>query len=427
MNATIVARTPTSFTLQVEVPYNGSRLDFEETLQQRLNAAGVVATAEGLKQFDTDGSPITVGPVQLTTKGPVEKEYQTPYGVATVARHVYQSPQGGPTYCPLDRDARIVVSSTPRFAKIVSHKYAEFSSPRVQIDLGENHGRVVSRCLIQDIADAVAAAALAKEEDWSSTLPKFETPPATVAISLDGTCTLMCEDGWREAMVGTLAFYDAEGERQHTISLAATPESGRAKFLGHLEAEIDRARAKCPDAHHVGIADGASGNWEFLRQHTDVQVTDFWHAAEDLGRAAVVLYRGHPRTREAWLEEACHRLKHDPGGAEWVLRQLRRLARERPWAKDDEAVQRAITYFANQSGAGRMDDASRVAAHEPIGSGVTEAACKVIVKQRLCGWGMKWTEGGAAVVLSLRSLSYTPERWDQFWSKVDRWGFPVAA
>src|SRR3954467_10526244 len=135
MNATIIARTPHSFTLQVEVPYNGSMLDFEETLQQRLNEAGVVATAEGLRQFDTDGSPITVGPIKLTTKGQVEKDYQTPYGVATAARHVYQSPQGGATYCPLDRDARIVVTSTPRFAKIISHKYAEFSSPRVQIDL----------------------------------------------------------------------------------------------------------------------------------------------------------------------------------------------------------------------------------------------------------------------------------------------------
>jgi hypothetical protein len=83
-----------------------------------------------------------------------------------------------------------------------------------------------------------------------------------------------------------------------------------------------------------------------------------------------VLYRGKPKAREAWLEEACHRLKHEPGGAEWVLKQLRRLARERPWAKDDEAVQRAITYFANQSGAGRMDYASPVAAKEPIGSGV---------------------------------------------------------
>jgi hypothetical protein len=427
MNATIIARTPTSFTLQVEVPYSDSMLDFEEALQQRLNEAGTLGTAEGLKQFDTDGAPITAGAVKLTSKGQIEKDYQTPYGIATVARHVYQSPQGGPTYCPLDRDARIVVTSTPRFAKILSHKYAEFSSPRAQIDLKENHGRAVSRCLIQDVADAVAAAALAKEEDWSYTLPKFEEPPATVAISLDGTCLLMDADGWRETMVGTLSFYDRDGQRQHTIYLAATPEYGKAKFLGHLGAEIDRAKAKCPDAHYVGIADGAKGDWEFLQQHTDVQVTDYWHAAEYLGKAAVVLYRGQPRTREAWLEEACHRLKHEPGGAGWVLKRLRALARERPWAKNDEDVQGAITYFANQSGAGRMDYPSRVAANEPIGSGVTEAACKVIVKQRLCGSGMKWTEDGAAVVLSLRALSYTPERWSQFWSKVDRWGFPVAA
>src|SRR3954469_14519602 len=230
MNATIIARTPTSFTLQVEVPYNGSMLDFEETLQERLNDAGVVATTEGLQQFDTDGSPITVGPVKLTTKGQVEKDYQAPYGVATLARHVYQSPEGGPTYCPLDRDARIVVTSTPRFAKTLSHKYAEFSSPRAQIDLEENHGRAVSRCLIQDVADAVAAAAMAKEEDWSYALPRFEEPPSTVAVSLDGTCLLMGEGGWRETMVGTLSFYDQEGERQHTIYLAATPEYGKAKF-----------------------------------------------------------------------------------------------------------------------------------------------------------------------------------------------------
>ncbi len=248
-----------------------------------------------------------------------------------------------------------------------------------------------------------------------------------MAISLDGTCLLMGEDGWRETMVGTLSFYDREGERQHTVYLAATPEYGKAKFLNRLEAEVGRAKAKCPGAHYVGIADGAKGNWEFLERHTDVQVTDFWHAAEYLGKAAAVLYRGQPQTRKAWLDEACHRLKHDAGGAVWVLKRLRSLSRERPWAKSDEDVQRAITYFANQSAAGRMDYAARVAAGEPIGSGVTEAACKVIVKQRLCGSGMKWTEDGAAVVLSLRALSYTPERWPQFWTKVNRWGVPVAA
>ncbi len=427
MSAQIIDRTETGFTVQVTVPYNRSMLDFEEALQQQLNAAGVLATEEGLRQFDTDGSPITIGSIKLTSKGPLPKDYQTPYGVATVERHVYQGPRGGATYCPLERDARIVVSSTPKFAKMVSSKYAEFGSARVRHDLGDNHGRAVSRCLVQDIADAVAAVALAKEEDWSYHLPKLEAPPATVALSLDGTCALMCADGWRETMVGTISFYDREGQRQHTIYLAATPEYGKATFLGRLTAEVSHVKAKYPDAHYVGIADGAKGNWDFLERHTDAQVVDFWHAAEYLGKAAAVLYRGQPATRRAWIETHCHTLKHETGGAAAVLKQLRSLARARPWAKDEEDVQRAITYFANQSGSGRMDYAARVSRKEPIGSGVTEAACKVIVKQRLCGSGMKWKEPGAAAVLSLRCLSHTPERWDQFWAKVDRWGFPVAA
>jgi hypothetical protein len=271
------------------------------------------------------------------------------------------------------------------------------------------------------------AAALAKDEDWSYSLPKFEEPPATVAVSLDGTCLHLREDGWRETMVGTPAFYDREGERQDTIYLAATPEYGKAKFLGHLEAEISRAKARCPDARYVGIADGAQGNWEFLEQYTEVQLTDFWHAAEYLGKAAVVLNRGQPHSRKAWLDDACHRPKHDAGGAEWVLKRLRSPARERPWAKKDEDVLRAITYFRNESGAGRMDYARSVATNQPIGSGVTEAASKVIVKRRLCGSGMKWTEDGAAVVPSLRAPSHTPERLEQFRSKVDRRGFPEDA
>jgi hypothetical protein len=48
MTAMIVTRTPASFIIQIEVPYGDSMLGFEETLQQRLNEAGTVATAEGL-------------------------------------------------------------------------------------------------------------------------------------------------------------------------------------------------------------------------------------------------------------------------------------------------------------------------------------------------------------------------------------------
>jgi hypothetical protein len=427
MSAVIVARSETSFTVQVEIPYGSSMLDFEEVIQDRLNQAGVVATQEALRQFDTDGSPITIGSVKFTSKGELPKEYQTPYGVATVSRHVYQSPHGGKTYCPLDRDARIVTSSTPRFAKMIAHKYAEFGSGRVLIDLEANHGRKVARSFIQNVAEAVATVALAKEESWDYALPEMGHPVTTITLGLDGTCLLMCEGGRRETMVGTIGFYDKAGERQHTVYMAATPEYGKATFLDRMEQEIGRVKALYPQAHYIGIADGARGDWDFLGRHTEAQVVDFWHAVEYLGKAAAVLYRGRPEARQKWMDDSCHTLKHEVGGAEVVLKQLRSLAKVRPWAKRDEEVQRAITYFANQSGAGRMDYPSRVRANEPVGSGVTEAACKVLVKQRLCGSGMKWKEPGAAAVLGVRCLTYTTERWDQFWSKIDRYGFPVAA
>jgi hypothetical protein len=89
-----------------------------------------------------------------------------------------------------------------------------------------------------------------------------------------------------------------------------------------------------------------------------------------------------------------------------------------------EELAKAKTYFSNHHQ--QMKYAERVEANLPIGSGVTEAACKTIVKMRMCrGWA-KWKEEGAAAVLSLRTLIYTEERWEQFWAKVDRYGFPIA-
>ena len=54
----------------------------------------------------------------------------------------------------------------------------------------------------------------------------------------------------------------------------------------------------------------------------------------------------------------------------------------------------------------------------PVGSGVTEAACKTLIKQRFCQAGMRWKTPGIKTVLSLRSLVMTKDRWRQFWEKV---------
>ena len=69
-----------------------------------------------------------------------------------------------------------------------------------------------------------------------------------------------------------------------------------------------------------------------------------------------------------------------------------------------------------------MKYSEHVQNHFPIGSGVTEAACKTLVKQRLCGSGMRWKDTGIQVVLSLRALVQTPSHWGQFWEKVAQYG-----
>ena len=74
---------------------------------------------------------------------------------------------------------------------MIAHKDAEFGASRVLHDLAESHGRKVAKAFVQDVADAVASVAMAKEEDWGYDLPKFDEPVATVTVGLDGTCMLM--------------------------------------------------------------------------------------------------------------------------------------------------------------------------------------------------------------------------------------------
>jgi hypothetical protein len=427
MPAAVVRRTDSGFVLQVEVPYEDSMLDAEDAILDALNQAGVAATEEALSRFDADGKPIRLGPMKLTSMGKVLKQYQTPYGVAAVERHVYQGPKGGPTHCPLDRDARIVVSSTPRFARMIAHKYAEFGAARVLNDLAESHGRKVAKAFVQDVADAVAAVALAKEEDWEYELPEFAEPVATVTVGLDGTCMLMGKETWREAMVGTLGFYNKEGERLHTVYTAATPEYGKLTFFERFDREVDRARAACPEARYVGLADGAKDNWTYLEAVTEVQVVDFWHVTQYLWPAAEALFGPRGGEAVAWAEGWRHRLRHEPGAAAALIADLEARAAAAGKPRPPEAAEKALTYLRNQAKGGRLGYPELAGKQIPIGSGVTEAACKVLVKQRLCGSGMRWKERGAAAVLSVRCLTYTPGRWEQFWSRIDRSGFPVAA
>jgi hypothetical protein len=478
MAVAIINQNNESITLQVTIPFNRSMLDSENTIQNAINELGMVATGELLKTFDTEGKDIQFGSVKMTSKGQLEKYYQTPYGEVNIARHVYQSAAGGATFCPLEKEARIVLTSTPRFAAQVSHKMAAVAAPHVKNDLAVNSNRSVSLSLVQDIAKAVAAVVQVKEESWSYHVPKIEEAQIkTVGIGLDGTCMLMCEGSYRQAMVGTISLYDAEGERQHTTYIAAAPEYGKEKFKERLTREIERTHVLYPKAIKIGIADGASDNWSFLEQHTEKQTLDFYHATEYLTDVADAVFSS-PILRKEWLDDRCHQLKHAPNAAKNLLVEMQRFKESKisdpPFVsleiaaneniasmaieimasnktsvaseiknsiEDDvkpnpvskkttqkkKTLEAAITYFTNNNKKSRMNYWESIALNQVIGSGVTEAACKTIVKERLCLSGMRWKDKGAGVVLSLRALAHSTGRWEQFWRKINQYGFSLAA
>ncbi len=53
----------------------------------------------------------------------------------------------------------------------------------------------------------------------------------------------------------------------------------------------------------------------------------------------------------------------------------------------------------------------------PIGSGVTEAACKTLATQRLKRSGMHWRHDGGQAILTFRALAQS-ERFERGWTLV---------
>jgi len=418
MEAEIIKKDSKSITIQVTIPLSEDMFSSEEAIQQGVNQAGMLATQYALSQHDTNGTPIKVGEKKYTSKGQLSKTYQCPFGEFELCRHVYQSNEGGSTYCPLDHDARILVFSTPKFAKMVSQKYAQIGSRHVQRDLRENHGRSISRTYIQHISQAVGAVASSKS--WKYTTGVEFSDVSSIGISLDGTCMLMREDGWRQAMVGSISLYDSEGERMHTTYIAGAPEYGKETFLNHFTKEIQTIKKTYQGKLYVGVADGAADNWKFLQPLVDIQVLDFFHATEYLAKVAKAAFKRKLEGKE-WIKQSCHLLKHEKDGAKLLLEVMKNLAKKKMGQAKKEEIETAITYFTNHLD--QMNYESCLSKNIPIGSGVIEAACKVIIKQRMCNSGMRWTDEGAKNILVLRCFNETDGKWKQFWDKIVKMGY----
>ena len=403
-----------------------SMLESEVKIQEAINEAGNAITEKRLAEFDTDGSPIKIGDVNFTTKGLRPCRYETPYGQVSIKRHVYQTSKGGKTYCPLDENARIVKKTcTPKLAKTVSNKYGNLASSEVITDMNENHSRKLTRSFVQDVGEFVGAIADAKEETWEYDLPKLEDTVATVAVSMDGANVLILKDGYREAMTGAISLYNKAGDRLHSMYIALDPEYGKARFFKRMETAITDIKQKLPSALYLGVSDGAQDLWLFLKKHTSEQILDFYHATEYLTDASHAFFPKHEGKRKNWLDDACSKLKHNKDYVSLVIKEMEEKSDLKLKKSNKEKLKSAITYFTNNES--RMTYPSNTENNLPIGSGVIEAACKTIVKSRLCRSGMKWKNKGVKIVLSLRAMIKTDGKWQHFWNKIDQYGVPKAA
>jgi hypothetical protein len=340
----------------------------------------------------------------------------TPYGVVEVPRHVYQSSSGGVVQVPLDRNAHVFGKATPGLTKMINWKYATMSAGMVRQDMKINHGVKVSKFFIQNNNHLLGDLICEHEADWEYELPLMKEEVTTILLSRDGTTTPIKGEGYRETMAGTISFLDAKGQRMHTIYTGVAPESGKQSFDYVFSKEIEKVKTNFSNCTWVGVADGASDNWTFLEPYTDVQTLDFFHATGYLGNYAKKRYRGKHQRRN-WVDEACHQLKHETGASQVLLAEMKEECEVLGVLEDKKnPMVQAVTYFTNHSA--KMEYPISQQKNLPIGSGVVEAACKVLVKQRLSISGCRWERNTVDDILAVRGLVLTPGRYEQLWQKI---------
>jgi hypothetical protein len=463
MQARVTKEEGSRLTLKIELDLGSYRtlVDCEEGIQQVLNEAGVVMTAEALEHFDADGQPLVREGRKYTSKGGVPRYYESPYGSVLVERTAYQHSGGGPTYIPLDHQAGIVLSATPKFARMIASKFAEFGSARVLADLAENHGRTFSRGFVAHLAEAVAALAEFQADQTKYPLPDFEKPTVTLVVGLDEV-EIASRPTRATAAIGSVSFYDADGHRQYVLYVTDLFESGspenplepdRGRFLGRMKDELDRAlRKQRQVVRLIGVSGGQPWTVEFLEkwltdrrdqsERTDGDGRE-WQTGlfidpekvmETLAPAAQAYFdqvqrpgqeevddsrepawRG--RERERWLDNARHQIRRDPG----VRRVISQLEQ---WLSDplpDEArarIAQALEFLSREHAAGRLNYQDPAAWMVFASDGLLAGLAEAVLGDRLNHPKFKIGLKAARAILILRELTRTPGRWDEFWDRV---------
>ena len=330
-------------------------------------------------------------------------------------------------YTPLLQDklawAGTSGSSFERASRDLEHQN-EISVGAAQIRrVTEKAGRRVLELQDEEVKRRGAPASL------EAPIPTAEQPE-TVVIEMDGTCAMGRDGTGHEVKCATVFGLDARAttgspgkERPVLLRRCYCATSRGIRPFGAMVWALASWWGVRSARRVAVIGDGIDWIWNYSRDRlhftlTDgrvvkpVEIVDFYHAAENLGKARDAIFADNESaTAVAWFERWRHRLRQ--GEIDAVIAELDKRAKA---AKDEErrdALRVRKAYFAGHRE--RMRYLEFEALGLPIGSGAIEGTCKNLIKGRMDGVGMRWdVEEGIELMTALRVRMFN-ERWEDLW------------
>lgn len=348
----------------------------------------------------------------------------TVHGVVKVRRAYYYCGRCKQSFIPYDAALGLVDELSPGLRPLVclAGTLLPFADAAEDV-LKRFAGVRLSTSTVLRCTEAAGERLRAQQKEGRMVQPVQAEPKWTATREAGQPAAYVGLDAFSVPMQGVQA--SKADHRMLYTALLYTPQKEHTRYLVDFEldalAEQVRAQARALGLAQVSdliaVTDGGNGLEEALQRHLAENLTtilDWYHAAEHLCDFAKVWHARDDAARTQWQHEA-KGILYEQGGVA-LLAHLGAL--ELPpgaAAEVREELRKLIGYFENNRH--RTDYPTYRQKGWDIGSGPTEAGCKII-GERLKGSGMRWVEDGAATVAALRALYVSGGNlWDGFWSQ----------
>ena len=163
----------------------------------------------------------------------------------------------------------------------------------------------------------------------------------------------------------------------------------------------------------VWISDGGKGFWNLFSacfESFAIGILDFYHAAQNLWKAAAAWLDGRTRAARQWFTTARDQLRH--GALDRILVSINKALLSEELSDDTRRKLNNVHEYLSEHREHVQYSIFKEVMGLPIGSGIVESACKWLIQQRFKGVGMRWSEDGFNNLLHLR-LAWVNGRFDE--------------